>query len=150
MYTLMWTEVSTSQQPMYYFFDDKMLGSTENVVIHPTSIYWTTQCLLQISPWIPSYLSEYLLLGLCFLSTTKKSMASRFTLGCSCVFFFFFKQSPPLSFLWSSICRRLAYQYLWLGISSDSTYSGEEKWQPTPVFLPGESHELRNLVGFRP
>ena len=23
-------------------------------------------------------------------------------------------------------------------------------WQPTPVFLPGESHEQRNLVGSRP
>ena len=24
------------------------------------------------------------------------------------------------------------------------------KWQPTPVFLPGESHERRNLVGHSP
>ena len=24
------------------------------------------------------------------------------------------------------------------------------KWQPTPVFLPGESHEQRNLVGYSP
>jgi len=24
------------------------------------------------------------------------------------------------------------------------------KWQPTPVFLPGESHEQRNLVGYGP
>ena len=24
------------------------------------------------------------------------------------------------------------------------------KWQPTPVFLPGESHGQRNLVGYRP
>ena len=23
-------------------------------------------------------------------------------------------------------------------------------WQPTPVFLPGESHEQRNLVGYSP
>ena len=23
-------------------------------------------------------------------------------------------------------------------------------WQPTPVFLPGESHEQRSLVGYRP
>ena len=22
------------------------------------------------------------------------------------------------------------------------------KWQPTPVFLPGESHEQRSLVGY--
>jgi len=24
------------------------------------------------------------------------------------------------------------------------------KWQPTPVFLPGESHEQRSLVGYSP
>ena len=24
------------------------------------------------------------------------------------------------------------------------------KWQPTPVFLPGKSHEWRNLVGYSP
>ena len=24
------------------------------------------------------------------------------------------------------------------------------KWQPTPVFLPGESHEQRDLVGYSP
>ena len=24
------------------------------------------------------------------------------------------------------------------------------KWQPTPVFLPGESHGQRNLVGYSP
>ena len=24
------------------------------------------------------------------------------------------------------------------------------KWQPTPVFLPGKSHELRSLVGYSP
>ena len=23
-------------------------------------------------------------------------------------------------------------------------------WKPTPVFLPGESHELRSLVGYNP
>ena len=23
------------------------------------------------------------------------------------------------------------------------------KWQPTPVFLPGKSHRLRSLVGYR-
>ena len=27
---------------------------------------------------------------------------------------------------------------------------GEEKWQPTPVLLPGESHEGRSLVGYSP
>ena len=27
---------------------------------------------------------------------------------------------------------------------------GEGKWQPTPVFLPGESHGRRSLVGYSP
>ena len=27
---------------------------------------------------------------------------------------------------------------------------GEGKWQPTPVFLPGESHGQRSLVGYTP
>ena len=27
---------------------------------------------------------------------------------------------------------------------------GEGKWQPTPVFLPGEFHGQRNLVGYSP
>ena len=29
-------------------------------------------------------------------------------------------------------------------------YPGEGKWQPTPVFLPGESHGQRSLVGYTP
>ena len=28
--------------------------------------------------------------------------------------------------------------------------SGEGKWQPTPVLLPGESHGGRSLVGYSP
>ena len=27
---------------------------------------------------------------------------------------------------------------------------GERAWQPTPVFLPGESHGQRSLVGYSP
>ena len=30
------------------------------------------------------------------------------------------------------------------------TSPGERKWQPTPVFLPGESRGQRSLVGYRP
>ena len=30
------------------------------------------------------------------------------------------------------------------------TLSGEEKWQPTPGFLPGKSHRQRNLAGYSP
>ena len=28
--------------------------------------------------------------------------------------------------------------------------SWRRKWQPTPVFLPGESHGRRSLVGYSP
>ena len=30
------------------------------------------------------------------------------------------------------------------------TIPQRSKWQPTPVFLPGESHRQRSLVGYRP
>ena len=29
-------------------------------------------------------------------------------------------------------------------------YTLEKKWQPTPVFLPGKSHEQRSLAGYSP
>ena len=29
-------------------------------------------------------------------------------------------------------------------------FSWRRKWQPTPVFLPGESHGWRNLMGYNP
>ena len=38
-----------------------------------------------------------------------------------------------------------------MGSISGSGRSPEGKaWQPTPVFLPGESHEQRSLVGYSP
>ena len=39
-------------------------------------------------------------------------------------------------------CRRLG------SIPGLGRPPGEEKWQPTPVFLPGESHGPRNLEGY--
>jgi len=35
--------------------------------------------------------------------------------------------------------------YLWVG-----KISWRRAWQPTPVFLPGESHGERNLAGYSP
>ena len=29
-------------------------------------------------------------------------------------------------------------------------YNWRKKWQPTPVFLPGESHGQRSLAGYSP
>ena len=35
-------------------------------------------------------------------------------------------------------------------ILGSGRFPGEKKWQPTPVFLPGESHGQRSLVGYSP
>ena len=34
--------------------------------------------------------------------------------------------------------------------SFPSSFHWRRKWQPTPVFLPGESHRWRSLVGYSP
>jgi len=41
-------------------------------------------------------------------------------------------------------CRRPGFDH-WVG-----KILWRREWLPTPVFLPGEFHGLRNLVGFRP
>ena len=41
-------------------------------------------------------------------------------------------------------CRRHEF-YSWVG-----RISWRRKWQPTPVFLAGESHGQKNLVGYSP
>ena len=35
-------------------------------------------------------------------------------------------------------------------VTSSNLWAWRRKWQPTPVFLPGKSHGLRNLVGYSP
>ena len=35
-------------------------------------------------------------------------------------------------------------------VSGSGRSPGEGKWQPTPIFLPGESHRQRSLVGYSP
>ena len=37
--------------------------------------------------------------------------------------------------------RSLCWEYLWVG-----KIPWRRKWQPTPVFLPGESHGIRSLL----
>ena len=41
-------------------------------------------------------------------------------------------------------CKRCEFD-LWVG-----KIPWRRAWQPTPVFLPGESHKQRSLVGYRP
>ena len=35
-------------------------------------------------------------------------------------------------------------------IPRSGKFPWKKKWQPTPVFLPGESHGQRSLVGYSP
>ena len=35
-------------------------------------------------------------------------------------------------------------------IRGSGRFPWRRKWQPTPVFLPGESHEWRSMVGYSP
>ena len=46
------------------------------------------------------------------------------------------------------ICSRFSTSILPLILSS--LYSWRKKWQPTPVFLPGETHGQRSLAGYSP
>ena len=39
---------------------------------------------------------------------------------------------------------------LFLDLERSKQNFWRRKWQPTPVFLPGESHVERNLVGYSP
>ena len=41
-------------------------------------------------------------------------------------------------------CRRCMFNF-WVG-----KIPWRKKWQPTPVFLPGKSHEQRSLAGYSP
>ena len=46
-------------------------------------------------------------------------------------------KKPPA--MWETWVRPLGWEDPW-----------KRKWQPTPVFLPGEPHGQRNLVGYSP
>ena len=57
-----------------------------------------------------------------------------------------------MGFLGGASCKELACQCRrhkrhnfdpWVG-----NIPWRRSWQPTPVFLPGESHRLKNLVGY--
>ena len=57
---------------------------------------------------------------------------------------------PPLMLRWlsgkESACQHRRHGfYLWVGKSP-----WRRKWQPILVFLPGDSHGQRSLVGYRP
>ena len=39
---------------------------------------------------------------------------------------------------------------MWVRSLDWEDFPWRRKWQPTPVFLPGESHEQRSLEGYSP
>ena len=43
-----------------------------------------------------------------------------------------------------------AIQETWVGFLGREDFPWRRKWQPTPVFLPGESHGQRSLAGYNP
>jgi len=75
-------------------------------------------------------------------------------------------RKPPPHLLYPFICRLSFKLLLWCLNSSDrkesAYYAGDlgsvpvgklpwgRAWQPTPVFVPGESHRQRSLVGHSP
>ena len=42
------------------------------------------------------------------------------------------------------------YVLSWASVGLNSSKSWRRKWQPTPVFLPRESHGQRSLAGYSP
>ena len=53
------------------------------------------------------------------------------------------QESNPGLLHYRSILNHLSHQ-------ATSIQEDRRKWQPTPVFLPGESHGRRSLVGYSP
>ena len=62
--------------------------------------------------------------------------------------------SNALGYLWASLVAQmvknlLAIQETWVQ-SLGQEICWRRKWQPTPVFFPGEFHEQRSLAGYSP
>ena len=59
-------------------------------------------------------------------------------------------RSLPLDLLWCSITKSLSKKIFYSLKVKSVLLPWRRKWQPTPVFLPGESYGWRNLVGCCP
>ena len=46
--------------------------------------------------------------------------------------------------------KATAHSTFYTKLGPTTSFSWRRKWQPTPVFLPGESHGQRSLVGYNP
>ena len=63
----------------------------------------------------------------------------------------FGKKYQELGLPWWLSSKEYAYQYRRHGFSPwVRKIPWKRKWQPTPVFLPGESHGQRNMAGYSP
>ena len=62
----------------------------------------------------------------------------------------FIDNSQQKSFPGDSDCKEFACNAELGSIPELGRSPGEEKWLPTPIFLPGELHRQRSLVGYRP
>ena len=56
----------------------------------------------------------------------------------------------PASLLAQTLKNLPAVQETWVRPLGGEGIPWRRKWQPTPVFLPGEFHEQRSLVGYSP
>ena len=55
--------------------------------------------------------------------------------------------------IWKSVlfrCNQVKMMSYWIWGVFSWPFPWRRKWQPTPVFLPGESHGRRSLVGYSP
>ena len=73
----------------------------------------------------------------------------------SCVWLFAYPQisecQASLSFTISRVCSNPCPLSWWVGFHPRvGKILWRRTWQPTPVFLPGESHKQRSLVGYSP
>ena len=66
----------------------------------------------------------------------------------------FWKFYFPLPIKWASLVAQMVNICLQCGRPGFDPWAGRiswrRKWQPTPVFMPGESHGRRSLVGYSP
>ena len=52
---------------------------------------------------------------------------------------------------WFQVYNKVIYIYIYIYVYIHiHTHIWGREWQPTPVFLPGEFHEQRSIVGYRP
>ena len=60
----------------------------------------------------------------------------------------------PLQYSWASLVAQMEKNPLWCWRPGSDPWVGKipyrRAWQPSPVFLPGESHGHRNLAGYSP